>query len=167
MPHAARTQPCAQGRSDRRPPGAAGVALWFFAIDLLNGQPLYTPNVLGETLLNVLRRDSHYAVVTNVGAYTLFHAVAFVAVGTLASALLEASRRVPHLGVGLALLFVVFEVGFYGLTALISQSVLLGALAWYQIGAANLVASALMGSYLWRRHPEFAPSLAHALDGSL
>lgn len=147
--------------------GAAGVAVWFFVVDLLKGQPLYTPSVLGEALLNVLRADSHYSVLTNVAGYTVFHAISFVVVGVVASALLHASRRVPQLVVGLALLFVVFEVGFYGLTALISQSDLLGVLAWYQIGAANLVASALMGRYLWLRHPEFGPTLTHALDGSL
>ena len=30
--------------------GAATIAVWFFLVDLFNGQPFYTPNVLGTAL---------------------------------------------------------------------------------------------------------------------
>jgi hypothetical protein len=30
--------------------GAATIAIWFFVLDLYNGRPFYTPNVLGAAL---------------------------------------------------------------------------------------------------------------------
>ncbi len=147
--------------------GAAGVAVWFLAVDMIAGQPFSTPDFLGRALLRGLGRgienhDLTYFVV----AYTLFHIVAFVALGCVASVLITASRKAPQFTAGMALFFAVFEVGFYFLTLMLSSGNVLGSLAWYQIGAANLVASALMGGYLLKRHPEFAGNLTHALDGS-
>jgi divalent metal cation (Fe/Co/Zn/Cd) transporter len=67
---------------------------------------------------------------------------------------------------GALILFVAFEIGFYGFTALLSQHELLGDLAWYQIGIGNLLAAGAMGTYLWRRHPELSQEFVHALGGS-
>jgi hypothetical protein len=47
----------------------------------------------------------------------------------------------------------VFEIGFYGLTAVLDNSGVLGSIAWWQVAVGSLIATALMGSYLWRRHP--------------
>lgn len=147
--------------------GAAGVAGWFFAVDMIAGHPLYTPGFLGKALLSVLGRgienhDTTYFAV----AYTILHVAAFVAVGIGASLLITAIGKAPQFTAGLALLFAVFEVGFYFLALMMSSADVLGSLAWYQIGAANLVASLLTGGYLLRRHPEFGGNLVHALDGS-
>lgn len=147
--------------------GAAGVAFWFFVVDLVAGQPLHTPGVLGKAMLSVLGHGIEHGVLFNAAAYTVFHLLAFVGVGLLASELLDVTRRVPQLAAGLLLLFAVFEVGFYFVATLLSAPAILGALAWYQILAANLLASVLVGGYLWRRHPEFTPAVRHALDGSV
>jgi hypothetical protein len=147
--------------------GAIGVAIWFFGVDLIAGQPLYTPSLLGRALLSVLGHGIQHGVLFNVAAYTVFHFVSFMLVGFVLSKIVDISHRVPQVSVGFVLFFVVFEVGFYGLAALISQSELIGRLAWYQVGAANLLASALMGGYMWRKHPELGSTLGSALDGSV
>lgn len=147
--------------------GAAGVALWFFVVDLLAGQPLYTPGLLGKAMLSVLGHGIEHGVLFNAAAYTVFHVLAFIGVGFLASELLDVTRRMPQLAAGLLLFFAVFELGFYFVAMALARPDIMGALAWYQILAANLLASGLMGGYLWRRHPEFSPAVRHALDGSV
>jgi hypothetical protein len=147
--------------------GAAGVAGWFLAVDMIAGRPFFTPGFLGKSMLSVLGRGiENHDMTFFVVAYTVFHVVSFVVVGVIASVLITASRKAPQFTAGLALFFAVFEVGFYFLALMLSSANVLGSLAWYQIGAANLVASLLSGGYLLRRHPEFAGNLAHALDGS-
>lgn len=145
--------------------GAGGVALWFFGVDLVAGQPFATPWLLGDALLNVIGSPGQHEATVAVSSYTVFHVAAFIAVGLLACYLVDLARRVPHVTVALLLFFVVFEVGFYFLALVLSQEAVLGRLAWYQIGAANLVASALMGGYIWRHHPELKTEIELALDG--
>lgn len=145
--------------------GAGGVAAWFFTVDLIAGRPLYTPGILGQALVAAIGYDKLAPAAVNVAVYTAFHVAAFVAVGVIACKLVEIAHRAPHVTIGLLLFFVVFEVGFY-LAALISSHYdVVGSLAWYQIGAANLVASALMGGYIWRHHPELKTEIRLALDG--
>ena len=147
--------------------GAAGVAAWFLAVDMIAGHPFYTPDFLGRAVFGVLGRgiEDHgqtYFVV----AYTAFHIVAFMLLGIVASMLITATRKAPQFTAGIMLFFAVFEVGFYFLALMLSKANVLGSLAWYQVGAANLVAAGLMGGFLLKRHPEFAGNLQHALDGS-
>lgn len=147
--------------------GAAGVAVWFLAVDTISGRPFYTPVLLGRAVLGVLGRgiESHGTLFFVLG-YTLLHVIAFTVVGCIGSSLLVASRSVPQVAVGVVFFFAVFEVGFYLLAVFLSEPAILGGLAWYQVVAANLVASGVMGTYLLRRHPEFGGNLSHALDGT-
>jgi len=147
--------------------GAAGVALWFFVVDLVAGHPLYTPGMLGGVMLSILGDDVPHGVLLNTAAYTVFHVAVFIGVGTLASKLVDVAQRVPQVTVGLLLFFVVFEVGFYFVAMWVSHFDVLGALAWYQIGAANLVAASLMGGFIWRKHPELKTELKLALEGKV
>lgn len=145
--------------------GAGGVALWFLILDLLTGAAFATPEMLGRTLLSVLGKGIDLSPVMNVLWYTLFHVAAFGAMGMLVSLLVAVSERTPGVLAGLLIFFVVFEAGFYGLTVFLSQSEQFGSLAWYQIGAANLLAAFLMGRYLWREHPELGARVAQVLEG--
>ena len=147
--------------------GAGGVALWFFAVDSMAGRPLYTPGLLGGALLNVLGRGVNHSTLYNAAVYSVLHVAVFLLIGVMASRIVEVSKRIPQVLAGLLLFFVVFEVGFYGVAALMSQYSLVGSLAWYQIGAANLFSAVLMGGYLWRRHPELGPAMEASLDGSV
>ena len=146
--------------------GAVGVAVWFLIIDLAAGQPFYTPTMLGEGLLSLLGtpRDNDNAVLY-FWVYTLFHVAAFILVGVTAAAIVRWSEREPSVLAGALILFVAVQVLFYGFTAMMSQRELIGSLAWYQVGAANLVAAALMVSYLWKRHPQLGTELKHTLAG--
>ena len=144
--------------------GATAVAVWFFVVDLIGGRPLFTPNTLGEGLLSVFGRSPESRVV-NIIAYTIFHYAAFTLVGMLAVVLIHTGERIPSVLAGSMILLVAIELGFYGLVALLQQTVL-GNLAWYQILAGNLLAALLMGTYLWRTHPELKRELDFALGGS-
>lgn len=144
--------------------GATAVAVWFFIVDLIGGRPLFTPNILGEGLITVFGPSPEPQAV-NVIVYTLFHYAAFILVGIIAVVVIHAGERMPSVLAGAMILFVAFEVGFYGLVALLQETVL-GNFAWYQILAGNLLAAALMGTYLWRSHPTLKHGLAEALQGT-
>jgi hypothetical protein len=145
--------------------GATAVAIWFFVVDLIAGQPLFTPSVLGEALMNVLGPNRGEGALQHVMLYTLFHYAAFLLVGIIAAAVIHASDREPSVLAGFLILFVVFELGIYGLILLLSRSVL-GNIAWYQIGVANLLAAVFMGRVLLRAHPGIVGRLGHALSDS-
>src|ERR687887_1663856 len=57
--------------------GAAVVAVWFFAIDAIHGEPLHTPKVLGSIFLQ--KPESTQAIVI----YTVLHGIAFIAFGII------------------------------------------------------------------------------------
>jgi len=145
--------------------GAAGVAAWFLAIDTLAGHPFFTPDALGRMLFGPLgvhpaAGGIHPGIVAG---YTLFHCAVFAAVGLLAALLVRVAERQPVVLALFVVLFAIIEMGFYGLTAVLDTTGVLGRMAWWQIAGGNLVATALMGGYLWRRHP----ALAHEVDLAL
>jgi hypothetical protein len=94
--------------------------------------------------------------------YTFFHYAAFLIVGIIATAIIHASDTEPSVLAGFLILFVAFEIGYYGLTLMLSKSVL-GSIAWYQIGVANLLAAVFMGRYLMLAHPGVVARLDDAL----
>jgi hypothetical protein len=145
--------------------GAAMVAAWFFVVDLLMGRPFYTPSVLGHSVMTFfgpIRGEGPFEFTT---LYTVFHVAAFVATGIAAAAIMHVSDREPSYLAGLFIMFVVFELGFYFLVFALSRNGPFIDIAWYQIGAANLLAAAFMGRYLFRRHPGAAHNLNEALAG--
>ncbi len=133
--------------------GAASVALWFFMIDSIAGRPLFTPAVLGASLFDVLGGGfGGRGLLTHVAAYTVFHFAAFIIIGIVAAAAMNVLDRKPSWLFGFAGLFLVFELCVFAAVAVLSRSPLFGPIAWYQLGAANLLAAFLMGRYLWRAH---------------
>lgn len=147
--------------------GAAGVAFWFLMVDLFSGQAFATPEMLGEALFSVLGKGIDWSPGAYVAAYTIVHIAVFIVVGTIAAWIVGASRRTPGVLAGLLLLFVVFEAGFYFLTLFLAEGTELGNLAWYQIGAANLLAAFLMGRYLWVENPGVGERMGRALEGQV
>lgn len=140
--------------------GATCVAVWFLGVDLLAGRPFYTPETLGASVLSFFGPPGAEGAAVHIAIYTLFHYAAFCVVGVLVTAIVHAADRSPPVLVGLLILVVAFELGFYGLTALLAQSPRYQPIAWYQIFVANLIAAAAMGTYLWKTHP----GIAHELD---
>jgi hypothetical protein len=146
--------------------GATSIVLWFLLIDTLAGRPYYTPTVLGHALFSLVGPvDAAQSPAGLILGYTVFHYAAFIAVGMGLTAIVHRAEHEPSLLAGCLILFVAFELGFYGLVALLTQTQLLGGFAWYEIGAANLIAAGLMGSYLWRAHPALGDELRMVLGG--
>ena len=144
---------------------AAAVALWFFVIDAVSGHPFATPLRLGTSVASFFGGIGGGSAVSYVLGYTLFHVLAFVLSGIIVSAVVNGAESEPSLLFGLLILFVAFELGWYGLTAILSRDEAYGSLAWYQVMVANLIAAATMGVYLYRRHPALAARASHAVAG--
>jgi hypothetical protein len=143
--------------------GATGVALWFLIIDTIAGQPLFTPSALGAVLAGDFSSASSEVHLPWVIGYTLFHFAAFLAVGLILSFVAHRAEQEPSILAVFLILFVVFELAFYGLTAILAETRLPGALAWYRVAGGNLVAAVLMGSYMWKGHRTLGAEFADAL----
>ncbi len=145
--------------------GALAVAVWFFFVDLIKGHPLATPQALGAALVGVLRANEELGPMTHLAVYTIFHFAAFIVIGIVAAAAVRASDREPSIIAGFLFLFVVMEVGAIGYIYVLSKGSALGNLAWYQVGAANLLSAIVMGKVLLRKHPEAVHRANEALRG--
>ena len=95
--------------------------------------------------------------------YTVLHVGAFLVTGFIASALISEAEKDPPMLLGLILLFVTFEVLFFGLIAIMA-SWLLDSIRWWTILVANLIAASAMGLYLWREHPSLRAELRKPLE---
>jgi uncharacterized membrane protein YphA (DoxX/SURF4 family) len=146
--------------------GAAVIAVWFFIVDAISGRPFFTPATLGHGLLDVLGKQPAQddSMLIHVLAYTVFHFAAFMLVGLAASLIVFLAQHEPSILFGFIVLFVAFEVGFYGLVGLLHQATALREFAWYQVLMGNLLAAAAMGFYFWRTHKELAEEFRHSLD---
>src|SRR5918998_2235539 len=146
--------------------GAAVIAVWFFVVDAIAGRPFFTPATLGHGLLDVLGKQPAQddSAVIHVLAYTVFHFAAFMLVGLAAALIVFLARQEPSILFGFLVLFVAFEVGFYGLVGLLHQATALREFAWYQVLIGNLLAAGAMGFYFWRTHKELAEEFRHSLD---
>ena len=140
--------------------GAGAVAVWFLLVDVIAGQPFYTPAMLGSAVFWGLR-DPALVEVTfpAVIGYTLLHVVLFTLAGTVAAALAAMVDKFPTTLFFVIVFFAIFEVGFYIVVAVAAQP-LLGALAWSNVAIANLIAALGMGYYLWTVHPHIREELA-------
>lgn len=143
--------------------GATCVAVWFFIIDLVAGHALLTPITLGQAFFSLFRNASPSPLDALIG-YTIVHYIAFAIAGIVAADVVALAGREPTVLFGFAILFVAFEVGFYGFVALLQHASPLGALAWPQVMIGNLIAATAMGIFLWRAHPQLRDQFAHALD---
>lgn len=145
--------------------GATGVAAWFLIVDVIAGQPFFTPLVLGEAVKSIVAPDNFASPFVIVALYTVFHYAMFMIAGIAIFALVHGSAQHIGLLAGMMILFVALEVLFYGFVLVLQLATPLEQIAWYQVGAANLVAAALMGRYLWMRHPELTHRLNESLSG--
>ena len=143
---------------------ATAVALWFLVLDTIAGRPLTTPAMLGASVVSLFGVIATPGVATALG-YTLFHFAVFGVAGLVAAVVMNNAEEEPSVLIGFFLLFVMFEIGWYGLTAILAQSQFYGPLAWGQVLAANVVAAGTIGTYLFRRHPGLAAKFAHVLAG--
>jgi len=130
--------------------GAAAIALFFLALDVAAGRPLWTPNALGSALfLGVAPPPDAPISAALVGGYTVIHGWVFVSVALIASTLLVGARlpgRTPlaHMLVLAAVLFVAFTALFAVFAALLATA----PHGFDRILAANAVAALAMAAVL-------------------
>lgn len=136
--------------------GAVAIAVWFLVLDVIDGQPLFTPSVLGTAIFHGLPAGGSAAEVPvdpeMVFVFTWVHLMVFVVVGLGASLLLDVAEHRRDVGFGILLLFVVFEFGFVVLCAAFAQPIL-EALTLWRVLLGNIFAAAAMAAYFWRKHP--------------
>lgn len=146
--------------------GAASVAIWFFIIDVVLRHPFQTPIGLGRAFFTLFGQttNGNTDLLVVIG-YTVFHFAAFIAAGIVVAAVVHWAEKQPTVLAGAMILFIAFEVGFYGLSSMFSDVPVLGTLAWYNVAVGNLIASLTMGAYMWRAHPRLKASLIYALEG--
>ena len=135
--------------------GAAIVALWFLAIDTIQGEPLRTPKLLGAAFM----RGAAPSVA--VVSYTIVHGVAFLVFGVLASALIAGAERQPAFVFFLVILFTAFEVASFG-AVIIAAKWVLDEVAGWTIFVGNLLAAGAMLAYFFRRHRALAQRLTES-----
>jgi len=145
--------------------GATAVALWFLGVDSIYATPFATPAGLGRGLLRLFGPPGGEGVVTYVVAYTIFHYLAFILAGLVVSAVVHWAQSSPTVLAGAMILFVIFEIGFYGISSALQASPFLGTLGWGAVAVGNLIAALVMGVYMWRTHPGLASKLDWALSG--
>ena len=123
--------------------------------------------MLGASLssLFAVPAASTTATTASVLGYTAFHYAAFAVAGLIGATVMNNAEEEPSVLIGFFILFIAFEFGWYGLSAILARSEYFGQLAWYQVFLANLIAAATIGTYLFRRHPGLASRFAHSLAG--
>ena len=136
--------------------GGLVIAGFFFAYDLFQGRPFYTPTVLGAAVFRagagLESPNTLTPTLDLVLPFTWFHLLVFCIIGCVASFLLSVAERNPNYGFGVVLLFALFECGFVFASQMFADSVL-DALAWPAVLMGNLLAATAMAAVLWRRHP--------------
>jgi len=134
--------------------GAGTIAVWFFLVDAMAGQPLATLMSLGGALLG----DTLPAWQVLLG-YSALHLGMFIVIGTVAATLVASTERAPSMLFAMVPLFVMLEVVIHVFTGLVAAP-LLGSLAWLNIVVGNFIAAFVAGSYLWQRYPHIRSTLA-------
>ena len=145
--------------------GATAIAVWFFFVDAVAGEALFTPRTLGFALISIFGPvPENQSALVLILLYTAFHYAAFIVVGLIAAMIVQLASAEPSILMGFVVLFAAIEVGFYALVGLLQQATPLGSLAWYNVMVGNLLAAATMGVYLLRAHPilrhQFAASMS-------
>jgi len=132
--------------------GAAAVALWFLVYDVAGGRPFRTPALLGAALLHGLRDPADLIITPGlVLQYTFVHAVLFVSFGWAAAGLFTLADRDRHVLFAAFMLFLCFEVAALA-AGMVLASWLLHTLEPWTILGANLIATVVMLSLLFRHH---------------
>ena len=126
---------------------AAGsvVALWFFVVDLAQGEPFRTPALLANALVG----QAGTATFRLVAMYTLLHFGIFALLGMGAAAVLRAIGFAPSLLLGALFGIGVFDSVHYGALLLTGTGVL-SVLPPLHVLPANLLGGLVMMAYLHR-----------------
>jgi hypothetical protein len=144
--------------------GATAVWMWLLVSDMHARTPFSTPALLGRDLLSVDARGGHVSALAGVVAFTIAHYAAWMAVGTLVIAAVRRAARTPSILLGLALLLILMQFLFVGITAILAQGHL-GAAAWRDLVIGDVIGWGAVAWYLLRAHGEIRSELARASEG--
>jgi uncharacterized membrane protein YgdD (TMEM256/DUF423 family) len=132
--------------------GGLVVAIWYFLVDLGRGQPLHTPNVLGQVFVGRDTTPGFPVVPQAVAEYSILHFAVFLLVGILLVYLAHLSTRNPSLRMGVWLGLVIGFLLFLGhlmmLYSLTDQR-----FPWLTALGGSVLGMGSMAWFLWRRHP--------------
>lgn len=147
--------------------GGLAVAVWFLVVDIIAGQPLYTPSILGAMLLNIFEVRTVPGVHLGYAAfYSIFHFAIWAGIGSLMTFIIHKAERQPTILALATMAFVVITIAALGYTSILTYFSPLGGLAWYNVLIGNGLAVIAMSAYLWRTHPLLSQAFGRALDGS-
>jgi hypothetical protein len=122
------------------------VSLWFLGIDLIQGQPLATPAVLGQIVMQLPEFAMSARLMLG---YTVLHFGVFIGLGIAAIWFLRLASLAPSLLLGLVFGVVAIDVVYYG-ALLVSGGSVFEVLEWYQVVPANALAGMALMAYLHR-----------------
>ncbi len=158
---------------------AAGlvVAVWFFVLDLLSGQPLQTPMTLASGLLD---RTVDVATPTLILGYSILHFGVFLVIGIAAALGLAALNTAPGLRHGIIFGVIVFTAVHYG-ALLVTGVEMMTLLPEVHVVLANFVGGVVMMAVLHytehaesplglgalREHPVIAQGVVAGLVGGV
>lgn len=135
--------------------GGLTVAAWFLVVDLLAGDPLRTPALLGTAVLEgAAAVPETEAIHTDaVAIYSGIHMGLFALFGVVVAAVIHELRMHPILGFLLVFLAVFYEFGFFVFVLAYAEPLAAAIPAW-QILVGNALAGAVMAGYFVVRNPD-------------
>ncbi len=133
--------------------GGSVVAAFFLVLDLLDGQPLFTPSLMGSVLLHgVAAVDVAEVELGAVAYFSLVHVAAFIALGAAVSLIVhEVELHSRHPIEVLLVLFAILEVTFFAVAPLAMPGVI-ARLGIVRVGIANLLAAGSMALFFVLYH---------------
>jgi tRNA threonylcarbamoyladenosine modification (KEOPS) complex Pcc1 subunit len=133
--------------------GGSAVGAFFLVVDLLDGQPLFTPSLMGSVLfLGVAAEDVTQVHLAAVAYFSLVHIAAFAALGAVVSFVVsEVELHSRHPIEVLLVLFAIIEVAFFALAPMAMPGVI-ARLGIVRVGIANLLAAGSMSLFFVLYH---------------
>ena len=133
--------------------GGSAVALFYLVVDLVNGQPLFTPSMIGQVLFQgVSAPDVTEVKLGAVAAFSVVHILAFTGLGgALSFVVHEVELHSRHPIVVLLVLFAIIEAAFFMVVPFLFPGVT-APLAMLRIGGANLLAAGTMALFFVLSH---------------
>lgn len=140
--------------------GSAVVAVLFVALNLARGLPvLGTAAALGSALFGIPAADLVPAAI----AYNGVHVAAALVAGIGASFLMTEAEMHPVAWYAIFFAYLIGLIVGFVVVGMLAVDVA-GAASWLEVMAANVLAAAAMGAYLWRAHPRLKQTLRSAPD---
>lgn len=145
--------------------GGLLVAGWYLTVDLGRGQPLYTPNLLGQVFVARDTMPAVHIMPEAVVEYSLLHFGVFLLLGVVLAGLTHLAIRNPTLRMGVWLGLVIAFLGFLGFLFML-YSATGERFPWWPALGGSLLGIGSMGLYLWRRHPALRETFREAPLGA-